>query len=285
LLYGTAKAGNAGAFDAATLVTAAAGAALVGLFIWHALHRGPRALIDLGLFRRRTFAAAAATNFLLPIALFGTLILLPLYYQVVRQQSPLDVGLLLIPQGVGAAVAMPLAGWLTDRFGARLVVVSGLLVAGVGTLAYTGVGADTSYAYLSAALFVLGVGIGSTIMPSMASAFQTLAREETPRATSALNALQRIAGAIGTTAMAIVLQRAIAARTPGLHRGLAGLANLSAHERAAVNPALGHAFGSTFWVAVALIAVTLLPALLLPRKRTPQASAASEPTTVHEVAA
>src|SRR5207247_6904791 len=172
------------------------------------------------------------------------LILLPLYYQVVRHQSPLDVGLLLIPQGVGAAVAMPIAGRLTANLGARPVVVAGLLLAALGTLAYTGVGAHTSYAYLAAPLFVLGLGIGSTIMPSMAAAFQTLAREETPRATSALNAIQRIAGAIGTATMAIVLQRAIAANVPDFRGGIQGLAALS--QQAQATPVLADAFGTTF---------------------------------------
>ena len=266
-LYGVSEAGNAGGFDATRAAVTAVGAALFVLFVGHALARGRGALIDLSLFGRRGFAAAAATNFLLPVALFGALILLPLYYQVVRHQSPLDVGLLLIPQGVGAAVAMPIAGWMTDKLGARLVVSAGLIVAVLGTLAYTDVGADTSYAYLAAALFVLGLGIGSTIMPSMAAAFQTLAREETPRATSALNAIQRIAGAIGTAAMAIVLQRAIADQLPDLHGGIAGLARLSAQQREAVAPQLAHAFATTFWVAVGLIAAAVLPALLLPRAR------------------
>jgi EmrB/QacA subfamily drug resistance transporter len=275
LLYGVSEAGNAGAFDATQTAVTALGAAMVVLFIAHALARGRSALIDVSLFARPGFAAATATNVLLPVALFGALILLPLYYQVVRQQSPLEVGLLLIPQGLGAAVAMPIAGRLTDRLGARPVVVTGLLVAVLGTLAYTGVGADTSYAYLAAALFVLGLGIGSTIMPSMAAAFQTLAREETPRATSALNTVQRVAGALGTAALAIFLQRAIADRIPDLHGGIAGLAQLSPERRAAVTPSLADAFATTFWIAVALIALTLLPALLLPRTRSRQHAGAS----------
>ena len=283
-LYGVSEAGTAGGFDATRAAVTAVGAALFVLFVGHALARGRGALIDLSLFGRRGFAAAAATNFLLPVALFGALILLPLYYQVVRQQSPLDVGLLLIPQGVGAAVAMPIAGWMTDKLGARLVVSAGLIVAVLGTLAYTDVGADTSYAYLAAALFVLGLGIGSTIMPSMAAAFQTLAREETPRATSALNAIQRIAGAIGTATMAIVLQRAIADRLPDLHGGIAGLARLSAQQREAVAPQLAHAFATTFWVAVGLIAAAVLPALLLPRARPRQERPATAPPA-KEVAA
>ena len=73
-------------------------------------HSRARRPIDVGLLRRRGFGAAAALNFLLPVALFGSLILIPLYYQVVRHDSPVQVGLLLGPQGIGAALALPAAG-------------------------------------------------------------------------------------------------------------------------------------------------------------------------------
>ncbi len=269
LLYGLAEAGNQGSFgNTRTIVCASAGLALVALFAWHATARGKGALIDLSLFRRRAFAAAAATNLLLGIALFGSLILLPLYYQLVRHENPLHVGLLLVPQAVGAALAMPLAGFLTDKVGARLVVSTGMVVALLGTLAYTQVGADTSYLYLSAALLVVGLGIGSTIMPSMAAAFQTLSREETPRATSAINAIQRIAGAIGTALLAIILQRVIAADIHDFHGGIEGMAALSRQPH--TTHLLAGAFGTTFWVAVGLIAAALVPALLLPGARSAQ---------------
>jgi EmrB/QacA subfamily drug resistance transporter len=272
-LYGMSEAGNQGGFGNTRSVAAAAlGLAFVLAFVGHARTRGKTALIDLSLFARRGFATAAATNFLLGIALFGSLILLPLYYQVVRHESPLQTGLLLVPQGLGAALAMPLAGWLTDKIGARVVVSAGMVLALVGTLAYTQVGAGTSYLYLAGALLVIGAGLGSTIMPSMAAAFQTLSREETPRATSALNAIQRIAGAIGTALMAIILQRAIAANLPGLHGGIQGMAALSEEQRAHAAPALADAFGTTFWVGVGLIALALVPALLLPRPRRDEAT-------------
>jgi EmrB/QacA subfamily drug resistance transporter len=266
-LYGLSEAGNAGGLGSArTIAPAAAGLALVALFVWHAVGRGPAALIDLSLFRRRAFAAAAAANVLLIGALMGSLLLLPLYYQVVRGQSPTDVGLLLAPQGLGAALAMPLAGRLTDRLGARLVVPAGIAAAAVGMLAYTQVGAHTSYAYLAAALFVLGLGIGGTIVPSMAAAFQTLSHQETPKATSALNALQRIAGAIGTTLLAVVLQRSIAGNMHGLHGGIQAIATLPAADQARALPGLSAAFGTGFWVALALIATALVPTLVLPRR-------------------
>jgi EmrB/QacA subfamily drug resistance transporter len=265
-LYAMSEAGNHGGFESTRIVVIGlAGLALVTLFVWHARVRGQTALIDVSLFARRGFSSAVAANFLLPMALFGTLLLLPLYYQLVRHEDPLHVGLLLVPQGVGAALVMPLAGALTDKIGARIVVSVGVVLTTLGALAFTQVGADTPYVYLAAALFVFGLGAGSTIMPSMAAAFQTLTREETPRATSALNAIQRIAGAIGTALLAIVLQRAIVDNVPALHDGVQRIATLSSGRRADVEPALADAFGTTFWIAVGLIAATIVPALLLPR--------------------
>src|SRR5205823_9958941 len=95
-LYGLTEAGNRGGFGNVRTVTAVAlGLALVALFTWHAIVRGKDALLDLSLFRRRRFAAACAANLVLGIALFGSLILLPLYYQTVRHESALQTGLLL----------------------------------------------------------------------------------------------------------------------------------------------------------------------------------------------
>jgi EmrB/QacA subfamily drug resistance transporter len=282
-LYGMSEAGSAGGFESAgTLASAALGLALVAAFVWHARVRGRAALIDVSLFARRGFAAAAAVNFLLPAALFGTLLLIPLYYQLVRQESPLQIGLLLVPQGIGAALAMPLAGYLTDKIGARFVVTVGVAVSVAGTLGYTQAGAETSYAYLAASLFVLGIGAGSTIMPSMAAAFQAVAREETPRATSALNVIQRTAGAVGTALLAIVLQRAIMANLPGGDGGIQALATLSSSERAATAGPITDAFATSFWIAAASIALALVPALLLPRLRRAHepGGAATEPTGV-----
>jgi EmrB/QacA subfamily drug resistance transporter len=231
--------------DPVTLTTVVAGLALLAAFAWHAL-RTDSALIDVRLFGEKAFATAALTNLVLGVALFGMLILLPLYFQIVRGASPLETGVLMIPQGVGAALAMPVAGILTDRLGARRVVPIGVLVALVGVVAYTQIGADTPYWYLAAALFVIGLGLGATIMPSMGAAYAGLTHAQMPRATSAINAIQRIAGSLGTALLAVVLQRTLR----GEH---------TADAQAA-------AFGATFWVAFALTAAALVPALLLPRR-------------------
>jgi EmrB/QacA subfamily drug resistance transporter len=266
-VYGMSEAG-AGAFGTSRAVTGiAVGLALIAVFIAYAWRRGRRALIDVTLFARRGFAAAAGTNLLVGIALFGALILLPLYYQLVRGESPLATGLLLAPQGLGAALAMPIAGRLTDELGARIVVPTGVLIALVGTAAFTQVGAETSYAVLAVALFVIGLGLGSTIVPSMAVAYQGVPRESVADATSTINVIQRVAGSVGTALLAVVLQRSIAGNLPGVESGVGALAALPDGRRAQVAPALADAFGTTFWVALGLVAAALVPALLLPSRR------------------
>jgi EmrB/QacA subfamily drug resistance transporter len=257
-LYGMSEAGAGGGFGSPrTSVAVLAGLALIALFFWHALARGGSALIDVSLLRRRGFGAAAAVNLLLMVALFGSLILIPLYYQEVRHEGAVAIGLLLAPQGLGAALALPLAGRLTDKLGARGVASAGMVLAVLGMLAYTQVGPGTPYLYLSGALLVVGAGVGATVVPSMAAAFQALSRAETPRATSAINVIQRLGGAIGTALFAIVLSRQVGAGA-GARAGVHGADGAGA---------LAGAFGTTFWVAAGLIALAVVPALLLPRPR------------------
>src|SRR5262249_27241146 len=101
------------------------GLVLAAIFGRHAL-RIPRPLLDVRLYANRIFAAASLTTFGLGAALFGAMILVPLYYQQVRGESVIVTGLLNAPQGIGALVAMPIAGRLTDRFGGGRIALSGV---------------------------------------------------------------------------------------------------------------------------------------------------------------
>ena len=241
------------------------GAGLIALFVVHAL-RTPNPLLDVRLFARRGFGAAAATNFVLGVALFGVALLLPLYFQIVRGEGALRTGLLLIPQGAGAAVSMSIAGALTDKIGARRVVSAGVLIALAGTAAYTQITATTGYWYLAVALFLVGAGLGATITPSMAAAFQDLEPAEMGGGTSAINVVLRVAGSLGTALLAVVLQRALRMELPGFHGGIGRAAALvGTHPDAATKTA--RAFGSTFWLAFALTALALIPAVLLPTRK------------------
>jgi hypothetical protein len=91
----------------------------------------------------------------------------------------------------------------------------------------------------------------------------TIERADIPAATSAIGTIQRLAGSLGAALLAVTLQRAMSWEFPGLHGSFARAGTLAA-GRAHAQAGLAHAFGVTFWVALALTVAALAPALLLP---------------------
>jgi EmrB/QacA subfamily drug resistance transporter len=246
LTYGLAEIGTTGSFTATkVLLPCLGGLALVALFAVHAL-RVPRPLLDLRLYRRPTFASASIAMFCLAAALFGGMILLPLYWQEVRHQSVVDAGLLMAPQGLGAALAMPIAGKLSDRHGGGPVALVGVSIVALLTIPFGLVTAHTSIVLLSVAMFIRGTGIGLGFMPAMTAAFASLDRSELSDATPQLNVLQRVGGSLGTALLAVVLQRALAG---------------SAHTAAGA----ASAYGTAFWASAGLAAAAVIPCLVLLR--------------------
>jgi EmrB/QacA subfamily drug resistance transporter len=245
LTYGLAEIGASGSFTTPrAILTLLGGLALIAVFAWHAL-RIPKPLLDLHLYRRATFASASIAMFCLGAALFGGMVLMPLYWQQIRGESVVDTGLLTAPMGLGMAFVLPLVGKLTDRFGGGPLALIGVLVTTLATVPFGLIGAHTSIVWLSIAMFVRGMGVGFAFMPAMTAAFAALEPRELADATPQLNVLQRVGGSIGTAVLAVVLQRA-----------LQGTHTLSA--------AAG-AYGTAFWWSLGLTAAAIIPCLVLLR--------------------
>jgi EmrB/QacA subfamily drug resistance transporter len=245
LTYGLAEIGSTGGFSSVKVVAPILiGLGLIALFVVSALHV-PRPLLDVRLYRRPTFASASVAMFALAAALFGGMILMPLYWQGVRHEDVINAGLLMAPQGLGAAVAMPLAGKLSDRYGGGPIALIGVLVTTLFTIPFGLIGAHTSILALSVAMVFRGTGIGFGMMPAMTAAFASLDRSELPDATPQLNVLQRIGASIGTAILAVVLQRSlVGAFTPA---------------------AMASAYGTAFWASAILAAVAIVPCIVLIR--------------------
>jgi EmrB/QacA subfamily drug resistance transporter len=261
IVYGLSQLGSSSSLTPpGAVVPCLAGLALTGVFCWHAL-RVERPLLDIRLYANRVFAAASFTTFALGAALFGAMILVPLYYQEVRHESLIATGLLVGPQGLGMLVAMPIAGRLTDRYGGGRVALGGVSVLSLSTIPFAFIGANTSIVAISAILLVRGLGIGFSFMPAMTTAFATLRPDQLSDATPQMNVLQRVGGAIGTAVLAVVLQRA------------SGHAPSTAH--------LAHAFNVAYWWSFATAALGLIPCIVLlraeaPRRRLSRAAANAE---------
>jgi EmrB/QacA subfamily drug resistance transporter len=271
LTYGLAEVGSTGSLSSPKVILPClAGLALIGAFVLHAL-RVPNPLLNLRLYKRPTFWTASAATFFLGAALFGGMILMPLYWQHVRHESVLDAGLLLAPQGLGMAMVMPAAGRLTDRLGGGPLAVVGVTVTALATIPFGLIGAHTSTVWLSCVLLVRGMGIGFSFMPVMTAAFAALDKSELPDATPQLNVVQRVGGSLGTAVLAVVLQRALT----------------DAHTL----PAVASGFGTAFWFSAALTALGIVPSIVLlraeraARRAHPEAAEASSEAALEAVAA
>ncbi len=251
LVYGLSQLSTQDGLDAAgTQVALGAGVVLLVAFAVYAL-RARNPLLNLRQLKNKTFAAASTMQLLLGAPLIGSMLLLPLYYQVVRGEEPFAAGLLLVPQGIGAAIAMSLTGRLVDRGLGKPLMLIGVPVMAAGFIAYTQSGTDTSYVLMSASLLVMGLGTGCLVSPIMSAAYQAVDRSDIPRATSMLNVTQRIGGALGTALFAVVLQHNL----------------LQARAGGASPGAVADAFGATFWLPLLITAAAFLPALLMPKGR------------------
>jgi EmrB/QacA subfamily drug resistance transporter len=245
LTYGLAQVGETGSFTAAKVVwPILGGLVLIAGFAVHAL-RVPRPLLNLRLYKRPTFSSASFAMFCVGAALFGGMILLPYYWQTIRHESVLITGLLTAPQGLGAALVMPLSGKLTDRYGGGPLALFGVTVCTLGTVPFGLIGAHTSIVWLCGAMLLRGVGIGFAFMPAMSAAFASLHRDELSDATPQLNVLQRIGGSIGIAVLAVVLQRSL----------------LGAHTLSAA----ASGYGTAFWWATGITALAIIPCVILVR--------------------
>jgi EmrB/QacA subfamily drug resistance transporter len=262
-VYGLSQLGTHSSLTApAVLWPIVAGLVLAVVFCRHAL-RLERPLLDVRLYANRVFAAASLTTFGLGAALFGAMILVPLYYQEVRHESLIATGLLVGPQGLGMLLVTSFTGRLTERFGGGRVALVGVLTLALSTIPLAFVGVGTSIVSISLVLLLRGVGIGFAFMPAMTTAFASLRPEQLSDATPQLNVLQRIGGAIGTAVLAVVLQRA------------------SGH--APTTTGLASAFDTAYWWSFGMALMSVIPCVVLlraenPRRRMTPAAAEAEAT-------
>jgi EmrB/QacA subfamily drug resistance transporter len=246
LTYGLSEIGTTGRVTATIPLSALGlGALLLAGFIARSL-RARAPLLDLRLYKTPVFSAAALTTFCLGGAMYGGMVLMPLYYQDVRGASALVTGLLLAPSGVGAAAGNWLSGRLTERIGGGRTALIGGLIGVASTLPFIRLTDTSPYWWLGLALVARGLGFGLALMPAMTSAYRHLSRAKINDATPQLSALRQVGGSVGTATFVVVLTRHLGAvPTPG---------------------AAAHAFGSTFvWVA-AMAAVAAASTILLARQ-------------------
>jgi EmrB/QacA subfamily drug resistance transporter len=288
LLYGVSSIPGRGTVaDRHVWMPAAIGLVLITAFVLHALYRADHPLIDLRLFKNREVTAANMAMLLSAAALFGAGLLIPSCFQQLLHQTPLQSGIHMMPERLGAMVAMPIAGTLLDRRGPDKIVLVGvsLIAAGMATFGY-GVWTQASYLpVLLVGLVLIGMGLGCTTMPLAAAAVQSLARHQIARGSALINVNLQVAGAISSALMSVILTNefnhseniSAANKLAMLQQGAARHGVVPAptpYPGRALPPDfmsnvlhdLSHAYTAVFVVAAVLAMLAVIPAAFLPKR-------------------
>jgi EmrB/QacA subfamily drug resistance transporter len=194
--YGWASARIIGAFAVAALA--------LGVFVL--LERHQRApMLDLSLFRNRTFGGANAAMLFVGLAMFGTFFYVSLYMQNVLHYSPVQAGASFLPMTILIILIAPRAGALTDKVGSRWLVGFGMTLLAVMLFYYTQLGANESFWKILPGLLIGGIGMGSTMTPVTAAAMSAVAVDKAGIGSAVLNSSRQVGGSLGIAVMGAIV--------------------------------------------------------------------------------
>jgi EmrB/QacA subfamily drug resistance transporter len=194
--YGWASARIIGAF----LVAAAS---LVSFVLLERHQRTP--MLDLSLFRNRTFGGANAAMLFVGLAMFGTFFYVSLYMQNVLGYSPVQAGASFLPMTILIILIAPRAGALTDRVGSRWLVGTGMTLLAVMLFYYTRLGVNESFWTLLPGLLLGGFGMGLTMTPVTAAAMSAVSVDKAGVGSAVLNSARQVGGSLGIAVMGAIV--------------------------------------------------------------------------------
>jgi EmrB/QacA subfamily drug resistance transporter len=180
-----------------------AAAALAGFVLLERHQRAP--MLDLSLFRNRTFGGANAAMLFVGLAMFGTFFYVSLYMQNVLHYSPVEAGASFLPMTILIILIAPRAGALTDRVGSRWLVGAGMTLLAVMLFYYTQLGAHESFWAILPGLLIGGFGMGMTMTPVTAAAMSAVSVDKAGVGSAVLNSARQVGGSLGIAVMGAIV--------------------------------------------------------------------------------
>ncbi|ETE91065.1 TPA: DHA2 family efflux MFS transporter permease subunit [Bacillus thuringiensis] len=245
LVFGVHEAGTNGWLNNWTLSSLGLGIITLMLFVWNEL-RQKNPLLELRVFRSRTFTHGIILAWMNQIALFGSILLFPIFLQQVKGLSPMEAGLYVIPQAILSTIGINIGGKLFDRYGVRLVAILGTLSLSSALFALTYINVHSSSIFIMCSFAFVGLGQGLTMMQINTHVLRSAPKELVSRVTPITTSMQQIMSSFGITITTGYLASQIK-NLPGKH----------------TIEQVGSAFGHTFWITFAFGIAALLLSLFL----------------------
>src|ERR1700689_5536360 len=229
------------------------GIAILVLFGWVET-KVPQPMFRLGLFRIRAFTAGNIAGLLGALGRGGLQFMLIIWLQGIWlpqhrysfSQTPLWAGLAMVPLTIGFLLVGPVAGWMSDRYGARLLATAGLIISGAAFLLLELLPINFQYLWFALLIFLFAVGMGLFFSPNQASVMNSLPPDQRGAGAGMLNTFQNSATVLSMGLFFTVVTLGLASRVPShLYQGLvkAGVSPSAAHLVAS-EPPIGSLFSA-----------------------------------------
>jgi MFS transporter, DHA2 family, multidrug resistance protein len=179
--------------------------ALIALVIWEWFHDDP--IIDLHLYRDRSFAIGNFLMFMVGFALMSSTVLLPLFMQTILGYTAEQAGLALMPGGFAIIIAMPVIGFLLSRYDARWLLVFGLSLLSFALFYMTHFDPQIDFKTAAIARVLQGLGLSCLFVPINTAAYAFLPREKNNAASGLINLGRNVGGSLGISVVATMLSR------------------------------------------------------------------------------
>ena len=201
---------------------AAAAVLLVGFVLLERHQRLP--MLDLSLFRSRTFTGANLVVLLVALSMFGVFFFVSLYMQNILGYSAVQAGAAFLPMTLLIVLIAPIAGRATDRIGSRWLLFAGMTLLGVQLLYLSSLGIGATYWNLLPAMVVGGLGMALTMTPSAAAAVRSVPVDKSGVGSAVLNSFRQVGGSVGIAVMGAIVAHSVGGR-PTPERFVEGFSN------------------------------------------------------------
>ncbi|WP_026576872.1 DHA2 family efflux MFS transporter permease subunit [Bacillus sp. UNC438CL73TsuS30] len=204
LLYGFSEAGSKGWSSGTVVISLVIGIITLIAFVIRELTTD-HPMLELRVFKYDIFALTTIISMIINMAMFGAMILLPIYLQNIRGFTALESGLLLLPGAIVMGIMSPISGALFDKIGARWLAVVGLTITVITTWQFSSLSMTTSYSHILFLYVMRMFGMSFLMMTVMTEGLNQLPRHLGAHGTAASNTARQVAGSIGTAFLVTVM--------------------------------------------------------------------------------
>ena len=209
LLYGFSNAGNYEWTNLLVYLPILIGVLVLIFFVYRQL-KSDNPMLDLRVFKSTVYTFSTLLVMIAYASLISSELLLPMYLENVKGFSAFDSGLILMPGAIVMGIMSPLTGILFDKYGARPLALTGLVILGLGTFGLSRLSTETGHIYVSTVYAIRMFGISMINMPLTTSGLNSLSRKLYPDGNAIINTLRQVAGSIGTSIIVTIMSKASA---------------------------------------------------------------------------